>query len=62
MVSNTIPTLDIFIRRVDHAADFVGEREERGHVLPGVKPGLGDDREPLPPLLVERLELGLRVV
>jgi len=32
------------------------EREERGDVFPGVQPGLGDDREPLPPLLVERFE------
>jgi hypothetical protein len=52
-------TLDTFIRRVDHAADFLGERQERDHVLPGVQPGLGDDREPLTPLLVEALELGL---
>ena len=54
--------LDTFIRRVDHAADLGGEREERDHVLPGVQPRLGDHREPLPPLLVEGLELGLGLV
>ena len=43
--------------RVDHAADLGWERQERDHVLPGVQPGLGDDREPLAPLLVEALEL-----
>jgi hypothetical protein len=52
--------LDIFIRRVDHAANLGREGEERDHVLPGVKPGLRDDREPLPPFLVEALELRLR--
>jgi hypothetical protein len=36
-----------------------GERQERDHVLPGVQPGLGDDREPFSPGLVEALELGL---
>ena len=57
---NRTATLDTFIRRVDHAADLGGEREERDHVLPRVQPRLGDHREPLAPLLVERLELGLR--
>ena len=33
--------LDTFIRRVDHAADLGGEREERDHVLPGVQPAPG---------------------
>jgi len=31
-------------------------------VLPRVQPRLGDDREALPPLLVEGLELGLGLV
>ena len=31
-------------------------------MLPGVQPRLGDDREPLAPLLVEGLELGLGLV
>ena len=31
-------------------------------MLPGVQPSLGYDREPLAPLLVEGLELGVRLV
>jgi hypothetical protein len=31
-------------------------------VLPGVQPRLGDDRETLAPLLIEGLQLGVRLV
>ena len=48
--------LDTFIRGVDHPADLLGEGQERDYVLPGVQPRLGDDREPLAPLLVESLK------
>jgi hypothetical protein len=47
------------VRCVDHATDLGRKRQERGHVLPRVKPRLGDHREPLIPFLVEALELEL---
>ena len=47
------------VGRVDHAPDFGRERQKRGHVLPGVEPCLGDDREARALLLIEALELDL---
>jgi hypothetical protein len=44
------------------AADFVGEPQKRGEVLPGVLPGRHDRREPLTPLGLERLERSPRLV
>src|SRR4051794_16301806 len=45
---------------VDGASELVGQREERGHVLPTGAPGTDGGRIPLAPLGVEALELGER--
>src|SRR3954470_22515580 len=50
------------VGRVDRASELVGEREERGHVLPAGAPGVDGRRVALAPLGVEALELDERGV
>ena len=49
--------LDNFIRRVDHSADGLGIGQERGDLLPAVKPALADRRVAGIPFVGECLQL-----